>query len=255
MVDLLMQDNIIGIEFDKLKMYFGEDYVINDKIVIHQPTIGEILEYGEKEYLSMVHTICAIPSDMKPQLWDMGIDYDKITDFELFRLLRTVLPQFKTKILLGDLDLSSLYEAQDQETEEIILADFEKGIVIDQYIYLKIVTYIRQMHGIIPKIEHAYNEYTKKILIEDDRQKQAAYQKKPYSSQLLPLVSSMLNSAGFKYKKNELKEVGIVEFMDSVYRISKIQSTNALLHGFYGGMIDTTKIDKKELNWLGELKY
>lgn len=248
-----MADNILGVEIDKLKMYFGEDYVVNDKIVIHQPTIGEILEYGEKEYLSMVHTLCAIPSDMKPQLWDMGIDYDTITDFELFRLLCKILPQEKTVLLLGELDLSSLYEAKNNDTDEIVLADFDKGIVIDQYTYLKIVTYVRLMHGITPKIEHAYNEYTKKILIEDDRRKQETYQKKPYSSQFLPLVSAMVNSAGFKYKKNELKEVGIVEFMDSVHRIAKIQSTNALLHGFYGGMIDTTKIDKKELNWLGEL--
>ena len=35
--------------FDKLKMYFGEDYTINN-ITISIPTIGEILEVGESKF-------------------------------------------------------------------------------------------------------------------------------------------------------------------------------------------------------------
>ena len=50
-------------EIDELQMYFGEDYIINDKIKIHQPLIGEIIDYGERSYFSTIHTICAIPSD------------------------------------------------------------------------------------------------------------------------------------------------------------------------------------------------
>lgn len=58
---------------------------------------------------------------------------------------------------------------------------------------------------------------------------------------------------GFKYKKNELKEVGIVEFMDSVQRISTIVSATALLQGSYSGMVDTSKIPKEQFNWLRDL--
>ena len=50
---------------DELAMYMGRDLTIGDKLRVHQPTIGEIVDYGEREYFNMVQMICAIPSDMK----------------------------------------------------------------------------------------------------------------------------------------------------------------------------------------------
>lgn len=245
--------NINNFEIDELQMYMGDDYQVNQKIAIHQPTIGEIIKFGEKKYFNMVYTICAIPSDMKPQLWDAGIDYEEISDFDLFIMLTRDLPKESTYLLLGDLDLQSMKIGENIENGNQALVDYEKDIVIDQFTYLKIINYIRKMHGIVPKVEHAYNQYTKKLLIEDDRMRLRMRQNKEYRSILRPLISSMVNSAGFKYKKNELREVGLVEFMDSVSRISCIQSATALLHGCYSGMIDTSKINKEELNWLKEL--
>lgn len=54
---------MIDLDVDELQLYFGDDYVINDKIRIHQPLIGELIDYGEQQYFSMVHTLTAIPSD------------------------------------------------------------------------------------------------------------------------------------------------------------------------------------------------
>ena len=61
-------------EIDQLQLYFGDPYVINEHITIKQPNIGQIMEYGERKYYQMVHTITAIPSDMKSQLFDMKFD-------------------------------------------------------------------------------------------------------------------------------------------------------------------------------------
>ena len=52
-----------SIEVDELKLYIGDDYVINDKIKVKQPTIRQIAEFGERDLFSVVHTITAIPSD------------------------------------------------------------------------------------------------------------------------------------------------------------------------------------------------
>lgn len=241
-------------EIDELRLYFGDDYIINEHITVRQPTIGEIVAMGEKDYYNMVFTLCAIPSDMKAVLFDMGIDYEAISDFELFMLLTKPLQQKDTKILLGDLDFSAMQPAMDNQNGETVLADFSTGTVIDRHIYMLIVSYIRRMHGIKPKIEKAANQYTKKILIEENRENLKNVQNKPYQSNLKNLISAMVNHPGFKYKKNELREIGIVEFMDSVQRISVIQSADALLKGCYSGMIDTSKINKKDLNWLRELE-
>ena len=55
--------NMTKLDVDELKLYFGDDYIINDNIVITQPTIDGVVTYGEAQYFSMVHTLTAIPSD------------------------------------------------------------------------------------------------------------------------------------------------------------------------------------------------
>ena len=122
--------------------------------------------------------------------------------------------------------------------------------MIDNFVYMKMTDYLRKMHGIKSKVEKAYNETTRQILIKLDREKIEKAQNKPYKSQLKELISAMMRYPGFKYKKNELKECGLYEFMDSVQGAQIYVSTTALLSGMYSGMIDTSKIDKKEFNWL-----
>lgn len=241
---------------DKLQMYMGYDFVVNDKITIRQPTIGEIINLGEQAYWSVVHSICTIPSDMKSQLWDQGIDYEEITDFQLFVMLVRSLPLELTKILFGELNFQKFNVCIDDENGNIILGqelDDGTAIVIDEYLYLCIVEHLRKMHNIKPKIEKAANKHTKKILIDLDRSDRLAKKNKEYTSPMLPLISALCNTPGFKYKKTELVEINIVEFFDSVQRISAINTSTALLHGCYGGMINTTKINKDELNWAREL--
>ena len=59
---------------DELKIYRGEDFVVSDHIHLHQSTLGEICDYGEKDYYSMLYNFTATPQYLKVQLWDMGID-------------------------------------------------------------------------------------------------------------------------------------------------------------------------------------
>lgn len=54
---------MINLDVDELQLYFGDDYVINDYISITQPLVGGVVDYGESQYFSMVHTLTAIPSD------------------------------------------------------------------------------------------------------------------------------------------------------------------------------------------------
>lgn len=240
-------------EYDELKMYFGEPFYINDKISINIPTIGEIVEYGEREYYNMVYTLTCIPSDMMSQLDDLGIDYMEISDFELFMMLTRGLTQESTQVLFGNLDFTKFEPYLNQLNNETILYDVENDIVIDRLIYSKLVDYLRKVHSIKPKVRKAANKTTKKILIQLDREKLAKSKKEPYKSQLKDLISAMMRFPGFKYKKNELKECGLYEFMDLVQGAQIYVSTTALLQGSYSGMIDTSKIDKKEFNWMRNL--
>lgn len=240
-------------EIDALSLYMGNPYVINEHITITQPTIGEISEYGEKKYYSMVHTITAIPSDMKSQLDDMGLDYEKLEDFELFMMLVPTLSKESTSILFGDVDFTKLKIYKNPQNGQTVLADRETGLVIDVLIYERIVNYLRKVHGLKKKIEHAGNKYTKRILIEEDRRNIELNKSKPYKSFLTPLVSAVKVRMG--YTKDYVKDMGIYEFTDDIARLQIINNADALLRGMYGGMIDTKKIDKKELNWMREIEH
>ena len=59
---------------DDLKIFRGGDYEINSKITLHQPTLGEISDYGEKEYFGLVRSICSTPADHKVDIYEnLGI--------------------------------------------------------------------------------------------------------------------------------------------------------------------------------------
>lgn len=243
---------IIG-QYDQTKLWFGEDYIVTDQIKVHQPTIGEIVEYGEKDYYSMIGLMCAIPSDMKSFLWDTcEIAWTKITDFELFTLIRQTLPKERTSILLGDIDLPSLQLGYiDNDPKQIILRDLETGLVINEFVYTKMISYIRALHNIVPKREKAYDKFTRDIMIQEDRDKVRINKAKEYQPQLLSLITSMMTYPGFKYKKSELKECGLNEFMTAVKSAQIYVSTVALQHGAYSGFMDVKKIKNKELfNWM-----
>lgn len=267
-------------EYDELKMYFGEDYWVNDKIKITQPTLGDIIEFGDIKFYSIVSTLCANTTSFRLQLWDMKprIDWTKISDFELFTWLIRGFTTEDTYLIFGDLNLSwfkafwknpndqneglrLIYVPRDKDGEEIFPESIDDAIIIDELIYLRIVDYLRKMFDIHPKEERNVKGKTvKEWIIEEERMKIENEKKlnngkeKKNKSFLYPLISSMVNHPGFKYKKNELKEVGIVEFMDSVKRLQTYESVMALMSGMYSGMIDTKKLDlKEELNWMRDL--
>lgn len=233
---------------DELKLYFGEDIVINQYIKIHSPSIGEVVEYGEHEYLSTVYLLTAIPSDMKSQLFDIGIDYEEISDFELFYLLTRNLTPERTRILFYDLDLSKMQIEQNPDNGLMIMKS-DQGI-IDELAYTRIAKCICKIHGIVPKIEHAKNKTTKRILIDLDREKIKKASKEEQKSMLMPLVSAMMRYPGFKYKTTELKDCSYYEFMDTVRGSQIYVQSTALLQGSYSGMVDTSKINKNEFNWM-----
>ena len=242
---------MINLDVDDLKLYIGDDFVINDKIKVLQPTIRQIAEFGERDFFSVVHTVTAIPSDMKAQLWDMGLDWMEVDDFELFMMLAQTLTPDKTGLLFGDLDFSKLRPFKNNQNGDIVLANKETGIIVDKMIYLQIVSYLRKAFNITPKIEKAANKMTKKILIEEDRAKLKFNKDKPFKSFLLPLISSVKVKQG--YTKEYVLNMGYVEFMNDVARLQVIHNADHLLSACYAGTIDMKKINKAELNWMKEL--
>ena len=237
---------------DMLKLYFGDDYVVNDKIKIRQPKIGEIVDYGEQEYFSMAHLISSISSDFKPELTDMGLDYEKITDIEMFYIATRNMSVDQTRVLFGDIDFTKL-KMFEQPNETLLLYDADSEVRIDFHVHAMMMQYVTRLHGIVKKPEFAGNKGTKDLLIDMDRMKKKKQAKKPFESIMLPLISAMCNSEGFKYNSREILDVKMFEFFDSVQRIGVIKSSQALLQGGYSGMADLSKVPKESWNWMRDI--
>jgi len=200
--------------FDILKMYYRYDYSPIDGISVRIPTIGEIIDYGEQQFWDMAYLLCANTTSLRLMLWNNGIDWNDLTDFELFyKILIPLLSKAKTQIILKDFDLSKLYPVtlnseDDNETHVVLVYLNNADIQIDECGYKKLIDYIR----------------------------------------------AALNHPGFKYKSEELKEIGLIEFMDCIKRLHIYESATSLMTGMYMGMIDTKSIDlDKELNWARDM--
>ena len=242
---------MIDLDVDSLFLYFGDDYVINEGIKLHQPTIGQIVDYGEAEYFSMIHQLCAIPSDVKSILWDqMELDWTEISDFDLFIMFTRTMTPDKTGIIFGDLDLSKMAPYRHPQNDGILLADKEAGVLIDELIYIRMMSFLRKLHNITPKPERAKGKRARQAMIDEDRRNREYNKDKPFRSYLLPLISSVKVKQG--YTRDYVRNMGLFEFFDDLNRLQIIYNSDHLMSGIYSGSIDAKKIKKEELNWLRE---
>lgn len=165
----------------------------------------------------MVSTITAIPSEMKANLWDIGIDWTQITNFQLFMMLAPTLPKDKTYILFGDLDFQAMRPFENKKNDTVVLYNPDTGAVIDELAYGKITSYLCSAHNLTKKVEKAANEFTKKFMIDEDRQKLQHNAKQPYKSFLRPLISAVKCRQG--YTLDYVKNMGLFEFFDDLNRL------------------------------------
>ena len=238
-----------------LKIYFGGKYQINDKIVIHQPTIGDILEMNEKEYWSLIYSLTAISSDFKSELFDRGCDYTKVSDLEMFHIATAGMPNELTRVIFGELDFTKFQLYRQKDDGQLVMFDKENNIRIDKRIHEIIQGVLCTIHSIKKKPEFPANDIVKRILIDEDRRRKAGKAQKPWRSTLLPLISTMVNSSGFKYDLEGVKSLGLFAFMDSVSRITAINTANILMQGIYAGRVDPKVVSKTSLDYVRDFYY
>ena len=236
---------------DELQIYRGRDYIINDKITIHQPTLNEICDFGEEKYFSFISTMTAIPVDYILQLENIGIKYEDLSDFDMFIMTAKSIQQNDSCLLFGDIDFSKFELFKNNENQQVVLIDKENDIIIDRYIYTLIVDYIRKANNIKRNNVICGNKAMRNYLLM--KAEKRLKNKQSFRSVLKPLISAMINTKEFKYGHNEVWNMKINAFMDSIQRIQLIKNFEQTMQGIYAGNLDVKKISKSQLNWLKEL--
>ncbi len=232
----------------------GKDFKVNDKITIHMPSIGEIIDYGEKKYFQLVYLFCSTSSDYKAQLDSIGVDWQKISDFEMFRQLFMGNKDQDMSILLGDMNTSGFMMAKDNVSGEIVLHNRKTDTRIDHVVYEAMSQYLCAANGIEKHTEHAADEPTRIALIEEAKDKLEYQSTKPYEPHLAELVLSMACSSGFKADYFQAMDYPMSVFMNHVRKIQQIKSYDNTMHGVYAGTVEFGKIPKSQLDWTSKEK-
>ena len=240
------------LEIDDLTAWMGEPYVINEKISVLQPNLRDVLTFGERQYFSVVSTMCSTSSNMKSQLADSGIDWETVEDFQMFMMLAPSLTKEQTYLVLGDIDLSKFKIFENKETGEPVMFDQENDIIIDRLIYMRIVEYLRKVHGLTRAHDRTRSKFVHDMAIEMEREQAEIDAKKPYKSFLWPLISSIKARQG--YTKQYVLDMQVYELVHEANRLQIIVQSDALLQGSYSGMMDTKKINKELFNWMRDIE-
>lgn len=273
-------------KYDELQVYDGDDIYITKDIIVTQPSLKQIKCFGEQKYFSAIHTLTSVGADLKWQLWDLGIDYTQIEDYDLFIKLISQLVSSKKhlyfeltnhpekyqeelvsysedeledlkinplELVLKDIDLADFIPYFIEKGNQTVLYNKERDITIDRMIYSQIVEVIRKIHGFKRNNQKPANERTKRDLIEDARDEARMAANKPYSSILKPLISALSVYSG-QCGDNKIMNMNICKFFDNIKRVGKIQDATMLLQGAYSGFASLKGIDKSRLDWTGSIE-
>lgn len=244
---------------DILKVYYKDTIELDSGIILRQPTIAEIKEFGEKRFWKAASTLCANPTSFRVMLWDEGIDWNKLDDFEFFSVLIQGITKEESELFFANVDIRQFRAIIDEDEKLNLVYLPNPDIQLDQEAYSELVSYLRIFYGIHPKTEKTKGRTNKEIIIMEERNrfKFAAYEHKDQQweeSQLFPLISSAVNQSGFKYSIDECLNLSIFQFLDSIKRQTVIQEASSLMYGMYSGMVDI-KQNKLQgvLDWTRDL--
>lgn len=231
-----------------INLLYKRSYEITDKINIVIPTVGEIVD-NEDDYYAMVSSLTAMPIDMMVQLDDIGVDFTKITEFELFTLLFHGLQFQDTSLIFGDLDLSMFERAVNEKTHDQVLVDPVNDIVIDRAVQNKIAETLRTIHHLEKDRRMPANEDAKKFMLERARVK-AHRKKRKKVSELEDLIIAVVNTEQFKYDFEETRNLTIYQFNESVRQIVSKVDYEHRMNGVYAGTISAKDLSQDDFNWL-----
>lgn len=228
---------------------YKSQIAINDKIHIVIPTVGEVID-REDEYYTLISILTAMPIDFMVQLYDVGIDFAEIDEWELFLLLFNELRSHDTSLIFSDLDLSIFKMAANEQNGEVVLLDSEHDIVIDRAIHALIANAFRRLHHLEQNLRKPANDDAKQFMIERARAKLRRRRNRAEESHLESLIIAMVNTEQYKYDYASTRSLTIYQFNESVRQIVNKIDYEHRMHGIYAGTIDAKSLSQDDLTWL-----
>ena len=235
--------------FDDSYLIRGKSFAVNEHVIVNNPSLEEIFEFGEEKYYALVSALVAKPSDYKVLLYDKGIDFETVNEFDFFCTAVNSISRTESAILFGELDFSAMRIYVDNRLRERVIGDGE--VFIDPLSYAVITDFIRRINGIpVQKPETYLNEHVKQYRLGVERDNMKRKKSEPFKSMLLPLVSSYVNCPESRYGYETVMKLTISQLHDGTQRVMKRVHYDNVMRGLYAGTIAQDKLNLDEINWL-----
>lgn len=214
------------------------------------PTVGEILD-NESCYYSLISSLTASPFQYMVQLDDMGIDYTKLSDYDLFKMLFPIYAKSDLSILFGEMDTSDFDIYIDKDTGQQVIYSPQNNIMIDELVYNDLTDTIRKINLLEKVQSKPGNESARKYLLEKERRKQKRSPEKKQEPYLERLVIALVNTSEFPYNYDSCMDLSIYRFNQSLKQIQHKIAFDNTMTGVYAGTVDTSKLSNKDcLTWI-----
>lgn len=227
---------------------------ITDKLSLHIPTVGEILD-NQDLYFNLVSIFTSTPFQYMVQLDDIHIDYTTITDYQMFLIFFPLYVGEDMSILFGDIDTSNFGVYTNQQNGTTVIYNPTNDVIIDELVYNNIGNTLRKINHIKKVLSKPANENARKYLIEKERKrlKRLARERKKNGnddSEFEKYIVALVNNKDFKYNYEEVENLSIYKFYQSLRQIQTNINFNNIMRGVYAGTVDASKIDKSSLSWI-----
>ena len=227
---------------------------ITDKLSLHIPTVGEILD-NQDLYFNLVSIFTSTPFQYMVQLDDIHIDYTTITDYQMFLIFFPLYVGEDMSILFGDIDTSNFGIYTNQQNDTTVIYNPTNDVIIDELVYNNIANTLRRVNLIKKVMSKPANENARKYLIEKERKrlKRLARERKKNGnddSEFEKYIVALVNNKDFKYNYEEVENLSIYKFYQSLRQIQTNIIFNNIMRGVYAGTVDASKIDKRSLSWI-----
>lgn len=233
----------------------GKNYRVNRFLTVYNPRLYEIMEFGEGLYFQVLSLFTRKPYDIAVELCDNGIDYQELTDYDLFFDGASRIPPELSCILFGRTDFTAFLKyVREEDGRKLLVHRTEPDFIIDEAVYRQIVSYLRYIHFISEQVEYdAGNAAAKRFLIDRMRRKRKKLAEKYQSgkigsrSGISGMIKYCVNSPGFKYDYASVMELPLSLLYESYYFITYGRERDHVLSGIYHGTIDSSKLKDKQL--------
>ena len=232
-------------------------YKVNDDVAINIPTIGQIKYCEDKDdeqlFWEEVSLFTKVPTDMISELDYIGLDFETMSDYDLFTILFQAKKDsgvFKSILFkdfsLFDLDARSI-------SGRVVLVDEKGKEIINEQVYNEISEIVCVIVGHEKTKKKKFgNAYAKKKRIEQDYKNKAKAIKsngkaKHGLDMLDRIIIRLVCNANFPYDYDTIKNITIYELIMGLKQIDKdIQVTDLMQSRLVGN--DLTKIPPEQLS-------